>query len=170
MSSSSTRWTIDGVEARLVDAARTLKALPAGDGRFLYGQGTLWPDVLQAGQGAYGWTEATYRPAKPQTDDIARYEEVEGWIKRFLAPPRLPESLPRDTGAILWARAANIPWRGIGQIRELKWKATSSKGGGKSRIPGGNSRKSLRFIYVMGMEHLVECLNAEQKNAPRRGR
>ncbi len=93
-------WTAEAVEARLEEAADTLRRLPPGRRR---PQLTSWPDTVRDPGEAYGYERTTVRPGPPPPGAISRLDEVLGW----LAPVD-----PADR-RILWARARGSSWRRI---------------------------------------------------------
>lgn len=99
---SHPRWTLERVEARLVEAVDTLKRLPAPR---IQARTTRWPDFVRDSREAYGWTTARLRLAPASPDAIGRLDETLDWLRW----------LPRPAQRIVWARASGLSWRRIAQ-------------------------------------------------------
>lgn len=152
------RWASELVILRLEGAAATLRVLKAGENRYLASVGATWVDTAAEKQG-YGYAPSVVSLPKASSEDIALYDECEGWVRRWLSADTRPADLPEDIGRVVWARASGFTWNKIAAIRKVKHKVKGHKRGGKSPIPGGNSRESLRQIYESAIAHLVLELN-----------
>lgn len=143
------------IEARLMEAARTMRRLPAADAAIVSGLKNVrakWPDYVQEGFDAwigYNREKASYRPDPPSAAEIDRMDEIlETWLA-WLQPQNLPSGLPSDLGRIVWARSACLPWSAI------ITKRSERHGSGIGRVPGGNSYTSLRQHYTAALR-LIE--------------
>ena len=93
-------WTMEAVEARLIEAVDTLKRIPVPD---IQRTVTRWPDVVRDSREAYGYAAVGFRPAPAAPDAIARLDRTLEWLRW----------LPRDAQRIAWARASGVSWRRI---------------------------------------------------------
>lgn len=93
-------WTVDHVEEMLIEAADTLKRLPAERPR---GYACSMPAVVRSTHEAYGWEPAKLRRPPPSPQAIDRLDAVLGWMAW----------LSEDQVRVVWARACGIPWRPI---------------------------------------------------------
>ncbi len=106
-------WTTTLVEARLREAAETLRRLPLARPR---GYFTAWPEPVRSVSEAHGYTPARLRPPPPPPAAIDRLDEVLGWMGW----------LDDEQIRLLWARAAGVPWRPLcqrlGRGRTTAWR------------------------------------------------
>lgn len=116
---------------------------------------------------AYGYEAAGDTPTKPNMDELRLLDEVHDWCCQFLTPKIIKAAgLPRDAALLLWLRAEGVPWEQIQKIRRQMYAVPVSsrrgkkrRSGGRSLIPGGNSRTSLLGIYNRALEHVTAALN-----------
>lgn len=97
---TATGWTVDQVEDVLVEAAETLKRLPADKPR---GYVSSMPAPVRSMHESYGWEPAKLRRPPPSPQAIDRLDAVLGWMAW----------LSDDQVRVVWARASGIPWRPI---------------------------------------------------------
>lgn len=95
-------WTVDEVEALLIEAADTLKRLPADRPR---GYISSMPTPVRSVQELVGAEPARLRRPPPPAAAIDRLDMVLGWMAW----------LEEDQVRVLWARAGGVPWRPICQ-------------------------------------------------------
>ncbi len=93
-------WTASEVEARLAEAADTLRRLPE---RRIGGYHKSWPDFPLDPRDAYGWTETRMRRIPPSPTAIDRMEQTIHWLK-WLEP---------DDAKLIWDRASGVIWKQI---------------------------------------------------------
>jgi len=91
-------WTPEMVQARLAEAADTLRRLPAVK---VQGYFNTWPTVIRDFWEAFGWQDAEVRlgPASPKAID--RMDETIRWL-RWLEP---------DETRLVWLRAEGVRWK-----------------------------------------------------------
>jgi len=94
-------WTPKTVEARLEEAAHTLRRLPALK---VQGYFSTWPPIIQDFWEAFGWHEAEVRLGPPSPTAIDRMDETMLWL-RWLDP---------DEVRLVWLRAEGVRWKIIG--------------------------------------------------------
>jgi hypothetical protein len=94
------RWTVDEVEEMLIEAADTLKRLPAHRPR---GYISSMPTPVRSVQEMLDCEPAKLRRPPPPAAAIDRLDMVLGWMAW----------LEEDQIRVLWARAAGVPWRPI---------------------------------------------------------
>jgi hypothetical protein len=92
------RWTLKLVEARLEEAADTLRRLPEQRIRGYVGS---WTPVIREFCEAYGWHEVPMRLGPPQAAAIDRMDEALLWLSW----------LDRDDVRLVWSRACGVPWK-----------------------------------------------------------
>lgn len=107
--------TVQEIEERFEDAARTLRQLPDPPGSGPKGYGRSWPEYVHEAKHAYGWHEATMKIV-PSAAEIARMEECLEWL-----------ALVDPTDAkIIWMRAEGHRWRHVcihaGCVRQTAWR------------------------------------------------
>lgn len=152
-------WTPDMVLARLEEAMRTLRRLPA---QHIWPAGlrNAWPDFVREFHESYGYDKAVRPRLQATAGEIARMDEALCWIWDWLHPRACAKAgIPEDAARILLYRAQGLSWPKIVQIR-LDVYAVAVKKGGKSSIPGGNSLPSLRKMQAQAMDLLLAQLGA----------
>lgn len=106
---------LEPIIARLAEAADTIRRLPGG------GAGhtplrAAWPAFVRDAADAYGWDDATARPAPPTAAAIDRLDETLGWIA----------AVPPPGGRLLWLRANRVGWKSICEClhcsRDTAWR------------------------------------------------
>lgn len=147
------------IEARLAEAGRIMKRLPAADRRHVDQLKRLrahWPDFVREGFDAwisYNRENATYRAPPPTAVEIDRMDEALVWLS-WLYPQSLPPKIPSDVGRIVWSRAVDhAGWRTIMRLRRQR---------SGSKIPGGNS-------HVMVRQHYRSAITVIKNNLIRAG-
>lgn len=95
-------WTTAMVEARLKEAADTLRRLPLPRPR---GYFSAWPEPVRSVHEAYGYTPARVRLGPPAPGAVDRLDEVLAWMGWLEA----------EDIRVLWARAAGVPWKPLCQ-------------------------------------------------------
>lgn len=154
-------WTPLTVEARLRAATATLRRIPGGR-IWPAGIRTGWPEIVREWEG-YGWDKAARPRVQATAEDIRQMDEALGWCAAWLNADasRLAGLVP-DTGKVVLWRAAGRKWDQIGQDRIELWGVRSTKRGGRSEIPGGNSYPALRKIHAAGIARIVEQLTGRR--------
>lgn len=151
-------WTGPRVQARMSEAMGTLRLIGASGGPST--KVTSWPDIVRKAVEAYGYTAAVGVRPQAAPRDIARMEEVERWISRYLTVRACTDAgLVPDTGWILTCRALGWTYARVGRQRKEQWRITHGRDAGQPRLPGGNSRPSLVAIERRGLGHLATRLN-----------
>ena len=151
-------WTGARVQARMTEAMATLRAVGAPHGPSQ--RCTSWPDIVRSANEAYGYTDAVGVRPRASPRDIARLEEVERWITKWLTVPACEAArLVPDTGWVLTCRALSWTYARIGRARKHQWTITHGKDAGRPRLPGGNSRPSLVAIERRGLGYVATKLN-----------
>lgn len=109
------KMTVQEIEDRFEDAARTLRRLPDPPGSGPKGYGRSWPEYVHEAKHAYGWHEATMRIV-PSAADIACMEECIEW----------PSLVDPVDAKIIWLRAEGHRWRHVciqtGLVRQTAWR------------------------------------------------
>jgi hypothetical protein len=114
---------------------------------------TSWPDVIHEASEAYGYTPARGTRPLASPRDIARLEEVERWITRWLTYAACEAvGLVPDTGYVVTCRGMGWTYARIGRARKEQWHS-------ERRLPGGNSRTSIQQIEQRGLRHVATQLN-----------
>lgn len=97
---SGTDWTVEQVEDMLIDAADTLKRLPADRPRgYVSSMPTPVRCVVEDAEGE----PAMRRRPPPSAAAIDRLDQVLGWMAW----------LEEEQVRVVWARASGVPWRPI---------------------------------------------------------
>lgn len=130
---------------------------------------------------AYGYEAAGETRVNPTVDDLQLLDEVHEWCFQFLTPDVVKKAgLPRDAALLLWLRAENVTWDQIKHIRRQMYDVPAPsrrgkqnrhkrrRGGGKSLIPGGNSKTSLLHLHQLALEHVTASLNRSGVTVKRR--
>lgn len=152
-------WTPDAIEARLRAALITLRRVPAGR-IFPAGLRVAWPEIVRSYSEAYGWDRAEKPRVQATAEDIRQMDEALGWTARWLNAAECErEGLAPDTARVVMARASGVRWDAIGMWRVEWWGHRPTEGGGRSKIPGGNSYPSLVAIHRAGLGLLAARLN-----------
>lgn len=94
--------TVADVEQRLLRACKTLRALPDPDFKFRVIH-NAWPDVLQAVEDAYGYTEATMPRFRPKPCDVSDCLVALEWVR----------VLEKREFKLIWWRSFDISFRHI---------------------------------------------------------
>lgn len=106
------RWTPKKVEARLEEAADTLRRLPT---QRIQQYRSTWPAVIRDAAEAYGWASIRIRLGPPAADAIDRMDECLEWFTW----------LDGDDSRLVWLRAAGVQWKlicsRIGVSRTTAW-------------------------------------------------
>jgi len=106
-------WTPKTVEARLEEAADTLRRLPAVK---VQGYFSTWPPIIRDFWEAFGWNEAEVRLGPPMPKAIDRMDETMLWLQ-WLEPDEL---------RLVWLRAEGVRWKVIahrfGMNRSTAWR------------------------------------------------
>lgn len=131
-------FTRSTVEARLEEAATTLKHLPDPPGSGPKGFGSSWPDYVRDPWHAYGYHAARARIV-PSAAEISRMEEALGWLG-FLSA---------EDARIVWWRASGMRWAQVGR---------------RLRI----SRSQCWRRWVAALITLTRHLNGRRRTATRR--
>jgi len=107
------KWTPERVEARIEEAADTLRRLPE---ERVQGFVSTWPPVVRDFWDAFGWEETRVRRGPPQAGAIDRMDEALRWLS-WLEP---------DDARIVWLRACGVHWKLItwrfGISRTTAWR------------------------------------------------
>ncbi len=93
-------WTASLVEARLAEAADTLRRLPE---ERVQGYFSTWPPVIREYWQAYGRSEVRVRPSPPSARAIDQMDEALQWLRW----------LEQEDAKLVWARAEGTPWKSI---------------------------------------------------------
>jgi hypothetical protein len=156
---SSEPWNTSRVLARMSEAMGVLRLVGSSMGPSR--QVTWWPDLVRSSRnGDYGDERPSIIAPKASPRDVARMEEVEAWISKWLsvrACERIP--LPPDTGWVVTCRAMGWPYARIGKRRKELWGITHGRDATRPRLPGGNSRPALASLERRGLLHLATQLN-----------
>jgi flavin-binding protein dodecin len=114
-------WTPEMVQARLVEAADTLRRLPAVK---VQGYFSTWPPIVRDFWEAFGWNDVEVRLGPPAPDAIDRMDETLQWL-RWLEP---------DETRLVWLRAEGVRWKlisarfGIGRTTAwYRWSGALAK-------------------------------------------
>lgn len=106
-------WTPKMVEARLEEAADTLRRLPPVK---VQGYFSTWPPIIRDFWEAFGWHDAEARLGPPTPAAIDRMDETMLWL-RWLEPDEL---------RLVWLRAEGVRWKVIarrfGIDRSTAWR------------------------------------------------
>lgn len=142
------------IEARLAEAARTLRRMPDKDSRYRQLVRALWPGVKPEKFDdwiGYNRFRATVRPSPPSAGAIDRMDEILFIWLPWLHPDQMPgRNAPQDLGAIVFARANRFSWRAIMRMR-----------GHRAYAMGGNSHVSLRKAYRLGIAAIEKRLESQ---------
>ena len=93
-------WTPKMIEARLEEAADTLRRLPPVK---VQGYFSTWPPIVRSFWEAFGWHETEVRLGPPRAKAIDRMDETLLWL-RWLEP---------DEIRLVWLRAEGVRWKVI---------------------------------------------------------
>ena len=93
-------WTPEIVQARLAEAADTLRRLPAVK---VQGYFNTWPSIVVDFWEAFGWNDTEVRLGPPAPRAIDRMDETIQWL-RWLEP---------DETRLVWLRAEGVRWKVI---------------------------------------------------------
>ena len=122
-------WTPNRVEARLEEAATTLRRLPSVK---MQGYFSAWPPIVHDFWEAFGRHGAQARPDPPSPAAIDRMDESMLWL-RWLEP---------DETRLVWLRAEGVRWKlicsqfGVGRTTAWhRWSVALAKIAG--RLNGG---------------------------------
>ena len=126
-------WDAEAVEARLAEAADTIRRLRV-PGAWPAGHRSLWPDVVRDFWDVFGFHETEVRPSPPSPRAIGRMDETMTWLT-FIDTP-----LDRR---IVWAKAFGLSNRKIARIT-------------------GWSRETVRRNHKRALGGIVEALNARR--------
>jgi len=106
-------WTPKLVEARLEEAADTLRRLPKVK---VQGFLSTWPPIIRDFWEAFGWHDVEVRPGPPAPKAIDRMDESLRWM-RWLEPEEV---------RLVWLRAEGVRWKAIahrfGMDRSTAWR------------------------------------------------
>jgi hypothetical protein len=106
-------WTPKLVEARLEEAADTLRRLPE---QRVQACRSGWPQIIREFHDAYGCEPARLRLGPPSAVAIDRMDQTLAWL-RWLEP---------DDARIVWLRACGVRWKPIcyrfGVSRDTAWR------------------------------------------------
>lgn len=91
-------WTAKLVEARLEEAADTLRRLPSIK---VQGYFSTWPPIIRDFWDAFGWHDAEVRLGPPSPQAIDLMDETLQWL-RWLEP---------DEVRLVWLRAEGVRWK-----------------------------------------------------------
>ena len=110
---AETRWTAKLVEARVEEAADTLRRLPEERARTAR---STWPPIIRDFWDMYGAEPARLRLGPPPAAAIDRMDQTLEWL-RWLEP---------DDARIVWLRACGVRWKAIcwrlGSDRQSLWR------------------------------------------------
>lgn len=152
MSLPSLPRTREDVAARIEDAVLTLRRVPASKHSAPAEFKSNWPDFLRDSREAYGYSAARGGRILANAAEIARMDQVLGWIAAHWSVAALAGAgLPRDAGGVAWLRCAGWTWPRIARWRRERW-------GRVSGVPGGLSPVSLRSLERDALDHLLRCL------------
>jgi len=126
-------WDADAVEARLREAADTIRRLRVA-GVWPAGYRSAWPDVIRDFWDVFGYHETEVRSPPPSPRAIGRMDEAMIWLTFVDAP------LDRR---IVWAKAFKLGNRKVAMIT-------------------GQSRETVRRRYKRALAGIVEALNARR--------
>lgn len=155
-------WTSAHVQARMAEAMGTARALitTVGPGT----RTTSWPDIIRSRSADYADDTPRMRPAAPSPHDLARLEEVERWVSKWLSRAACTAAgMVDDTGWVLTCRSLGWTYARIGRARKEAWAIAHARDIGRPRLPGGNSRPSLVTIERKGLSYLATQLNLSGK-------
>jgi hypothetical protein len=93
-------WTVEMVEARLVEAAEVMRRLPPVR---VPGYFNTWPRALVEFADLVGQQPVPMRSPPPSPAAISRMEEVLGWLHWLKA----------EDAKLVWARSGRTPWKEI---------------------------------------------------------
>ena len=161
-------WTADSVEFQVRRAARTLRLMDAPPNSTTPRYRSFWPAVKPQEQDvwfAYARTKVEVGRIHPTNADLDHFDLVLDWFD-VLHPEHRPDTVPPDTASIIWARCSHFSWRKIGEMRLRRHGLSSTPRGGRSPVPGGNSRVSLLGIFRRGLEVVARDLNAKGQEEP----
>ncbi len=106
-------WTPKLVEARIEEAADTLRRLPEERGRTAR---SSWPPIIREFHDAYGVEPARLRLGPPPAAAIDRMDQTLEWLRWLEA----------DDARIVWLRACDVRWKVIcwrlGADRKTLWR------------------------------------------------
>ena len=135
-------WRHQDVTARLELAAKTLRALPDQQRRYLTTKSN-WPDYVQKYyEGSMDLEATAYVRVVPSAAEISKMDEALEWL-RWISKCR-----HRDTGTlgrIIWARAEGFSWRDIAAMCH--------------RSSGGVSHVTCVGWYKIGIVYITHRLN-----------
>lgn len=107
--------TAGEVEARMEEAATTLRRLPNPRGSGPRGFRSSWPEYVREAKHAYGYHEPRLR-VLPSPAQIDRMDEALLWLQ-FLKP---------EDARIVWMRAERAPWKEVciqaACVRQTAWR------------------------------------------------
>lgn len=124
-------WDIAAVEARLIEAADTLRRLHI-PGIRPAGHRSAWPDVIRDFWDMFGYHETELHPSPPSPQAIGRMDETMTWPAFVDAP------LDRR---IVWAKAFKLSNRKVALIT-------------------GQNRETVRRRHKHALADIVAALNA----------
>jgi Domain of unknown function (DUF6362) len=93
-------WTVEMVEARLVEAASVMRRLPPSR---VPGYFNTWPSMVVEFADHVGQQPQPMRPPPPSPAAISRMEEILLWLRW----------LEVDDAKLVWARADRTQWKAI---------------------------------------------------------
>lgn len=92
---------ITDVERRLMRAFKTLRVLPDRD---FVNRKSVWPEVLQSHEDAYGYTEVAMPRFRPTPFDVGDMLNALDWVR----------GLSKNDCRLLWWRSFDVSFRQIG--------------------------------------------------------
>lgn len=150
--------TLDELARRLEDAAVTLARVPLGKASHApAGIRIAWPDYRLETAESYGYHRVSTGRVVASASEIARMDEVFGWLARWWSEDSLrASSLPRDAGIVAFERIAlHHPIPRIKAGRVARWRGMQP--------PGGNSAPSIRNIVTKAMRLLLLGLGGDPR-------
>lgn len=166
---ASDPWTTDRLRARLSEAARTMRIVQTSSGPS--NSVTWWPDTVASVMEAYGYHPETVPKMRADPDQIGRMDEAQRWIAGYLTIDACTAAgLVPDGGFVVAGRAQDWSWERIGRARKVRYGAVGDtlRMGPATRLPGGNSRKSLMLIERRTLAWLATQLNRLNVEVDRR--
>lgn len=144
---------------RLEDAARTLRRVPSAKNSRPAEMRSNWPDYVRDTNEAYGYQAARGGAIKASAAEIARMDEVLGWIARYWSAAEMRKAaMPEDAGAVAWFRHG-AGWQAA---RLAAWRIERWS---RAKPPGGASRESIRTLADRAMRHMLAGLHQRQAEA-----
>jgi hypothetical protein len=151
--------TIEELRRRLEDCALTMRYLPPSRGTAgPQGFRSTMPSYVHDNPAeSYGYQRATVGRIVASASEIARMDEVFGWMTRWWSHDQLRAShLPRDAGVVAFERCGlRYPISRIRQNRLARWPGMAP--------PGGVSAPSIRAIEHRALTLMLVALGADPR-------